>query len=221
MKPSIITLKQIASLWAVSSLYQDFEDEEYVYCYKVTKQDYQKVQKGNSSFVVGHIEVQSKITLQKSNLMFALMQYSAGDFHCAIKEFSDETEYNKMKAELIKTFLLNPLTEIIRALDEFFGKEYFTLKDIFIEERRKILQILLKDKMQKFARTYEEMYEEGKGSIYHMQNLGLAIPDEFKISAGYALSRKFNDLIMHSGGFVDPSITQQATDINFEAKKWE
>ena len=73
--------------------------------------------------------------------------------------------------------------------------------------------------MQKFARTYEEMYEEGKGSIYHMQNLGLAIPDEFKISAGYALSRKFNDLIMHSGGFVEPGITQQATDINYEAKK--
>lgn len=219
VKPSIITMKQIASLWAVSSLYQDFEDEEYVYCYKVTKHDYQRVQKGNSSFVVGHIEVQSKITLQKSNLMFALMQYSAGDFHCAIKEFSDENEYANMKAELIKTFLLNPLTEIIRALDEFFGKEYFTLKDIFIEERRKILQILLKGKMQKFARTYEEMYEEGKGSIYHMQNLGLAIPDEFKISAGYALSRKFNDLIMHSGGFVEPGITQQATDINYEAKK--
>lgn len=148
VKPSIITMKQIASLWAVSSLYQDFEDEEYVYCYKVTKHDYQRVQKGNSSFVVGHIEVQSKITLQKSNLMFALMQYSAGDFHCAIKEFSDENEYAGMKAELIKTFLLNPLTEIIRALDEFFGKEYFTLKDIFIEERRKILQILLKGKMQ-------------------------------------------------------------------------
>lgn len=218
VKPSIVTMKQIASLWAISSLYQDFEDEENVYCYKVIKHDYQRVQKGNLSFVAGQIEVQSRITLQKSNLIFALMQYSGGDFHCAIKEFSDETEYHKIKTELIKTFLLNTVTESIRALDEFFGKEYFTLKDIFIEERRKILQILLKGKMQKFARTYEEMYEEGKGSVYHMQNLGLAIPDEFKISAAYALSHKFNDLIIHSGGFVDPSITQQATDINFEAK---
>lgn len=219
VKPSIVTLKQIASLWAISSLYQDFEDEEDVYCYKVIKHDYQRVQKGNLSLVTGKIEVQSRITLQKSNLVFALMQYSGGDFHCALKEFSDEAEYTKMKSDLIKTFLLNTVTESIRALDEFFGKEYFTLKDIFIEERRKILQILLKGKMQKFARTYDDMYEEGKGSIYHMQNLGLAIPDEFKISAGYALSRKFNDLIMHSGGFVDPGIIQQVSDINFEAKK--
>ena len=104
-------------------------------------------------------------------------------------------------------------------MDEYFGKEYFTLKDIFIEERRKILQILLKDKMAKFAKTYEEMYEESKGSIYHMQNLSLAVPDEFKLSASYALSRKFNDLIMHSGGFLDPAIIQEAAGINFEAKQ--
>lgn len=219
VKPSIVTMKQVASLWAISSLYQDFDDEENVYCYKVIRHDYQKVEKGNSSFVTGCIEVQSRITQQKSNLIFALMQYADGDFHCAIKEYSEDIEFNTMKNTLIKKFLLDSITEIIRALDEYFGKEYFTLKDIFIEERRKILQILLKDKLDKFARTYEEMYDEGKSSIYHMQNLGLTIPDEFKISAGYALSRKFNDLIIHSGGFVDPTITQQAVDINYESKR--
>ena len=218
VKPSIVTPKQIASLWALSSLYQDFEDEENVYCYTVKRDEYQKIQKGNSNLVIGHIEIKSQITLQKSNLMFALMQYSGGDFHCAIKEYSDDAEFNKMKNDLIKTFMLNPLTEIIRSLDEYFGKEYYTLKDIFIEERRKVLQILLKDKMEKFARNYQDMYDEAKGSIYHMQNLGLAIPDEFKIAASYALSRKFNELVKHSGGFVDPGTIQEASNINFETR---
>ena len=219
VKPSVVTPKQTASLWAISSLYQDFEDEEDVYCYKIKRYDYQKVQKGNSTFIIGHIEIKSRITLESVNEVFALVQFSSGDFHCAIKEFSDENDYAQMKTNLLKTFMLNPLTEIIRALDENFGKEYFTLKDIFIEERRKILQIMLKGKLEKFAQTYKDMYDEGKGSIYHMQNLGLTIPDEFKISASYTLSHKFNDLIMHSGGFVDPTTLQQAFDINYEARK--
>lgn len=219
VRPSIVTPKQVASLWALSSLYQDFEDEENVYCYTIKKHDYKKVQKGSSTFVVGHIEIQSRITQQKSNLIFALMQYSGGDFHCAIKEYSDE--YGKLKTNLIKSFLMNPLTEIIRAMDENFGKEYFTLKDIFIEERRKILQILLKSKLEKFSQIYQGMYDEGKGSIYHLQGLGLKIPDEFKLSAGYALSRKFNDIVVHSGGFIDDDLIQQAIDINYEAKKIE
>lgn len=219
VKPSVVTTKQIASLWAISSLYRDFEDEEDVYCYKIKKQAYKKVQRGTSKLVVGHIEIESKITLQKSNLMFALVQYSNGDFHCAIKEFSDETEYLNIQKELFRIFILSPLTEIIRALDEYFGREYFTLKDIFIEERRKILQVMLQGKMQKFGQMYQEIYTEGKSSIYHMQSLGLSIPDEFKISAGYTLGHQFNDLIVNAKGFLDSEIIQAAGDINFETKK--
>lgn len=219
VKPSVVTTKQIASLWAISSLYKDFEDEDEVYCYKIRKQSYKKVQRGTSKLVVGHIEIESKITLQTSNLMFALVQYSNGDFHCAIKEFSDESEYLNIQKELFRIFVLSPLTEIIRALDEYFGREYFTLKDIFIEERRKILQVMLKGKMQKFGQMYQEIYSEGKSSIYHMQSLGLSIPDEFKISAGYTLGHQFNDLIINAKGFLDNEIIQAAMDINYEVKK--
>jgi len=219
VKPSIITLKQIACLWAVSSLYQDFEDEEDVYCYTIKRHDYQKVQKGGSNLVTGHIEIYSKVTLQKSDLVFALMQYSGGDFHCAIKEFSANEEYQELKNTLNKIFVLNPLTEIIRTLDEKFGKEYFTLKDIFIEERKKILQILLKGQMEKFSNTYQDIYEQGKSSIYQMQSLGLEIPNEFRLSAGYALSKRYNELLLHTDGFVENSVIRQIQDINFEAKK--
>ena len=150
-------------------------------------------------------------------MIFALLQFSGGDFHCAIKEYSDN--FSEIKKELIRTFLVSPLTEIIRNIDNYFGKEYFTLKDIFIEERRKILQTMLKGKLQIFANTYESMYNEGKGSIYQMQGLGLAIPEEFKISAQYVLTKQFNELFSTTRGFIDADVIQQAADINFEAKK--
>ena len=63
------------------------------------------------------------------------------------------------------------------------------------------------------------MYNEGKGSIYHMQTLGLDIPNEFKISAQYVLTKQFNDLFVDSKGFINSDILQQASDIIFEAKR--
>ncbi len=217
VKPSIVTPKQIVSLWAISSLYTDIEDEESVYCYKIKKHSYKRVVKGNSQLVIGHIEVKSKVTMAKSNLVFALLQFSGGDFHCAIKEYSDN--FMETRKELIRTYLVSPLTEIIRTIDNYFGSEYFTLKDIFIEERRKILQTMLKGKLQIFANTYQSMYNEGKGSIYQMQSLGLDIPNEFKISAQYVLTRQFNELFVDSKGFLSSDILQQASDIIFEAKR--
>ena len=217
VKPSVVTAKQIVSLWAISSLYTDIEDEENVYCYKIKKHSYKRVVKGNTQLVIGHIEVQSLVTLEKANMVFTLLQFSGGDFHCAIKEYSES--FTETRKELIRTYLVSPLTEIIRAMDSYFGKEYFTLKDIFIEERRKILQTMLKGKLQNFANTYESMYNEGKGSIYQMQTLGLEIPNEFKISAQYVLTKQFNDLFVESKGFLSSDILQQASDIIFEAKR--
>lgn len=216
VKPSVVTAKQIVSLWAISSLYSEIEDEENVYCYKIKKQSYKRVVKGNSQLVIGHIEVTSKITLEKANMVFALLQFSGGDFHCAIKEYSDS--FMETRKELIRTYLVSPLTEIIRTIDNYFGTEYFTLKDIFIEERRKILETMLKGKLQNFANTYQSMYNEGKGSIYQMQTLGLEIPKEFKISAQYVLTKQFNDLFAGKG-FFNTEILQQASDILFEAKR--
>ena len=217
VRPSIITSKQIVSLWAVSSLYQEMEDEEDVYCYTIRKKAYKNVKKGENHLIIGHVEIQSKITLEKQNLMFAMLQFSSGDFHCAIKEYSNN--YNEIKKELIRIYMVNPLTEIIRALDGYFGKEYFTLKDIFIEERRKILQILMRERLDEFAKTYENIYNEGKGSVLHLQALGLEIPNEFKISAEFTLTKQFNDLFVNSNGYFDENVIQAANDINFEAKK--
>ena len=217
VSPSVVTAKQIVSLWAISSLYAEFDDEEDVYCYRIKKHSYKRVIKGNSQLVIGHIEVKSLVTMEKSNLVFTLLQFSDGDFHCAIKDYYEG--FLETRKELIRTYLISPLTEIIRTIDNYFGAEYFTLKDIFIEERRKILQIMLKGKLQNFANTYNTMYNEGKGSIYQMQSLGLDIPKEFKISAQYVLTKQFNDLFVDSKGFIDSDILQQASDIIFEAKR--
>lgn len=218
VKPSIVTVKQITCLWALSSIYEDFEDEEEVYCYTVTRHSYKRVQCGAMTLITGHIDIKSKITLEKKEIMFALVQYAGGDFHCAIKEFSDDSDFNRIKNSIIKTFLTTSLTETIRALDEYFGKEYFTLKDIFIKERRKIIQILLKDKLDKFAENYRQIYLDGRGTIFHLQALGMTIPNEFKLSAEYTLSQKFNEIVSEAHELFDENTMQSVKDIIAEAK---
>lgn len=218
VKPSIVTVKQISCLWALSSLYEDFEDEEDVYCYVVTRHSYKRVQCGSMTLITGHIDVKSKITLEKKEIMFALVQYAGGDFHCAIKQFADDSDFNVIKNSIVKTFLTTSLTETIRALDEYFGKEYFTLKDIFIKERRKIIEILLRDKMNKFANNYREIYLDGRGTIFHLQALGMTIPNEFRLSAEYTLSQKFNEIVSETHELFDENSMQLVKDINAEAK---
>lgn len=218
VKPSVVSIKQLSCLWAISSLYEDFEDIEEVYCYTIECKAYKKINYGSMTLAIGHIQIKSKITLEKKELMFALLQYAGGDFHCAIKEFSDDTEYGKIKNALIKTFVSTSLTETIRALDEYFGKEYFTLKDILIKERRQILELLLRDKLEKFSENYRQIYQDGRATIFHLQALGMNIPNEFKLAAEYTLSQKFNEIVEDNHELFEESALQTAKDIIAEAK---
>jgi len=219
VRPSIVSLKQVVSHWAISSLFEDYDEETDIYCYTVKNLDYRKTKKGNTELVIGHIRVSSKITLETHDMIFALVHFSSEDFHCAIREFSGNAEYHKIRTTLLDKFNTAPITEIIRTLDENFGREYYTLKDLFIEERRKIINVLLQEKMSKFASTYESLYEEGKSPVMQLHELGVQVPSEFKLVAEYTLSKAFNSLIENAEKVLDKDIIQQALDIKNEAQK--
>lgn len=218
VKPAVISTKEIATLWAVSSLYRDFDKDVSLYCFDITKHNYRKMSKGGTNFVTGRIEIKSRITLEKSDLIFALLQYPGGDFHCAIKEYSNQNEYIKITKNLTDAYTNTSITETIRQLDENFGTEYYSLKNIFSDERSKILSVLLKDKLNKFSNVYREIYNEGKGSILQLKDLGLYIPEEFKLAAQYTLSHDFNNLFNSGNPLIDEETLQLAKEINCEAK---
>lgn len=219
VKPSVIDFKQIASVWAITSLYRDYAKKTDLYCFNIKKHHYKKISKGYTNLVTGHIEIKSKVTLEKVDVMFALLQYSGGDFHCAVKKYDGEENYMNTVKNLIQAYQLHPPTETIRLLDEFFGKKYFTLKDVFIEERREILKALLKSETSKFQSVYKEVYEEGKGSVLHLKSLGLDVPVEFKLAAKYTLSQQFNAIFKHKNCFDDETLVQSACDIIKEAEE--
>lgn len=218
VKPSVIKTKQIVSHWAISSLFEEYEEETDVFCYTVKNVDYKKVQKGNSTLVVGRIEITSKVTTEKRDMIFAMLHFSGEDFHCAIKGFSSNTEYLTLKEEIFEQYGSSSLTEVIRTLDKYFGKEYFTLKDLFLEERRKIINVLIKDQMEKFSLAYQSLFEECKGPMLELQKLGLQIPFEFQIVSEYTISKEFNALFEDEIDLKDEEFITKAKNLNDEAK---
>ena len=81
-----------------------------------------------------------------------------------------------------------------------------------------IIQILLRDKLNKFADYYRQIYIDGRGTIYHLQALGMNIPNEFKLAAQYTLSQNFNELVSENHELFDENSMQKEKEILAEAK---
>lgn len=217
VKPSVVTTKQIIAQWAISSLYQDFEDETELYSYNINRLDYRKLKNAKSVLAFGRIKVTSKITLETNDMMFVILKFANSDFHCAIKEFSNQSNYNKVKTEILDKYMNASYTEIMRAIDDNFGKEYFSVRNLFQDERKDILKIQLKNKINRSSQTFKSLYDESKTGILQLGKLGVHIP-EYDIMARFSLSKDFNALFNETADIFDEELIHQAVDINNEAK---
>lgn len=217
VKPSTVSIKQIAALWAIYSMHSDIEDNTTLYCYNIKRHYSKQVSNGTSEFSVGRVEIESKITLEKYDFFYSAIQFAAGDFHFAVKRYDDSEDLQDITRKLVNIYQNNPITEIIRALDNIFGHEYYTLKDILIEDRTKIIMTSFKDKLGKFSNTYREVYNEGKSSILQLIALGVPVPSEYKLAAQYTLSNDFNEIFVDSTDIVEDSVVQRALEITKEA----
>ncbi len=221
VKPAAINKEQIANLWAISSLYKKHDDTINLYCYEITQQKYHKAVNAGTELVLGQLKIKSKVTTEESEISFALLQYAGNDFQCAISNSLINEEFENLAPELLDKFAYNPLIETIREIDKSFGSNYFTLQDIFMEERRVLLSTLLKDKLNKFSDNYRAVYSEGKDSILHLKKLGLNVPVEFKIAAQYTLSQDFNNQFLVEKNILDEDVVCCAANICDDAKLFD
>lgn len=217
VKPAVVSRRQIVTQWALKSLYKETDIKESIYCYEVEKIDYAKLKNNTTTLAFGHVKVKSNITLSLQEFIFAILRFPGGDFHCTVAHFDTEEKYNKIKTELLHKFSNAPLTEVIRALDNDFEKNYFTLENMFTQERKELLSINIENKVTKFSQNFQEMYEGAQGTILQLAELGIEIPPEISLVAKYTLSKNFNNLFSNTEDIFSKEIIEQAYSIIKEA----
>ena len=160
----------------------------------------------------------SEILRDNTELVLALMQFADGDFHCGVKIFESEDDFENILEELGTTYENSPPTESFRLLDKFFGRDYLTFNDISYEEKKNVLNYVVKNRMKKVQSVYREVYRDTRSSMHRYRQLDLIVPHEFALAAKYTLSQDFNNAIDNCGSFTNNEFIQKAVHINDEAK---
>lgn len=196
VKPSVVTVEKIAAQWAFSSKFLNPEDLDEIYCYKVKKINTKTVKKNQASVNFGHIELTSKITFEKFDMSYVILNTASGDFYCSVKKLKSPEEYAQDKSEITKVFMSSDLIETLKVIQGLVSLQYYTLKDILIDKRKVILEKILISKLLKTEKTYQDLYDELKAPVSYYIDLGMDIPDVFRVSAKFTLLRRLeNELI--------------------------
>ena len=220
VKPSVVCIEQIVCHWAISSLYTDLADLDEIYCYKIKKVNYKVVKNGHAELVLGRIEVTSEITYEKWDMGFALLKTPDSEFYCTTKECAPDEDLSEGRKFIIDKFMSNVMLETLKSFEEHYSAKFYRLKDVLIDKRKIILDNVLKSRLTRVANMYEELYEELKIPVAHLANLGMDIPDAFRVSAKFCLIKNLQDILFHIEDFRNEEFLEEVRKIKKGADKF-
>lgn len=188
VKPAMIDLKKVGIHYAVSSLFEDYPERSKIYCYVIDRKDYQGIHAGRMKLAVGKICITSEITWKTECISFGVLYFGDHSINGGVRNFLGDEAYQSMKNEIIAAFESGEFADIIRLMDKHFGMHNYSLGDLFRDEQRKILNIIIKTAMEDFEASYRKMYDDNRILMGFLQETGMPIPKAFYAAAEFTLS---------------------------------
>ncbi len=215
VKPAMIDLKKVAAHYAVSSLFEEYVDETNIYSYSIKREDYQKIEAGNTELAIGRVSVSSNITGESELISFCVLHFGGHAINGGVRNFIGPDAYNSMKDEIIKTFEKGDFADIIRLMDTHFGMHSYSLINLFRDQQRNILNFLISQTLQDFEDTYRRMYENNKILMGFLLEIGMPIKKAFYSAAEFILNVDIKK------AFENETIDiEKIQNLIYEIKKW-
>jgi hypothetical protein len=179
----MVDLTKVAAHYAISSLFEEYSEDNEVFCYTVTNQDYRTSECGKSRMVTGLARVASEVTGESALLTYGVFHFGGHVINAGVREFRGDEAYQNLVQELAGTCTTGDFTEVVRLLDKHFGGSTYSLKSLFRDEQRKVLGYILESTMSEIETAYRQLYEHHYPPMRFLAELGGPVPRAFHSAA--------------------------------------
>jgi alpha-amylase/alpha-mannosidase (GH57 family) len=194
VRPMVATLRTVIADDTISTLIEPEAPKQRLGVYEIQEVGAQRESRGSFTLMTGRVRVQSELTGESLQAIYAALGSDGQDFRCSVKGYVDTEEYTQVQTELFRLFTQRSLTEVVRALDAHFGEEYFALSQLFPDQQRRISQRLVAKALERFEQHCDEVYRTNHRVIDFIRTKNFPLPDVLRMAAQSSLNREIAQL---------------------------
>lgn len=216
--PGRVNLEKFLSHIAITSLFRNsLQDISNTYNYQVTMQFHRILRREKLSLALGRALITSSTTLEARDFIFVVCHYGDQHLRCTIREYTEDLDLEMLLRELNDR--MGDPSGLTRFVDECLGKSYYTLNDMFLDERKRILSFLVQEKTQDYYTCYSSIYDKDRELMESLHEVGLDLPEEYRIAAEYTLGHRLEHYILDYVQNQDETAYQKALKIFETARR--
>src|SRR2546422_483752 len=172
---------------------------------------------GGHRLLVGRMHVASSLTGEDDEAAYAVLHFGGHEVHCAVQIGFPTDRFREMRTKLMGRFGRDVLSEVMRTVDAALGPTYFTLRDLLLEDRRRVLEALTAQQLEALDETYRRVYQENRGLMDYLRDAQAPLPPEMVMAAVVVLTR---DLETELNAPLDAPLTPRAVTLVEELRSW-
>jgi alpha-amylase/alpha-mannosidase (GH57 family) len=193
--PTKVDLSRVAAHYAVASLFDNFDDDADIYCYQVSRRDFEVQKAGRARLAVGSITVRSLVTLEEGQFDFAVLHLGETELTGGVCAARTADEYEAVKNELVEEVQPGGIPGLIRLLDTFFSESTLSIRALFRDEQRRIFNLLCNATLEEAESAFRQLHERYDPLMRFHTRLGIPVPKVLKTVAEFDLNVQLRKLL--------------------------
>jgi alpha-amylase/alpha-mannosidase (GH57 family) len=188
VKPAMVDLLKVGAHYAICSLFETYDENSRIYCYAVHREESRNALAGAASLTVGRARVTSEITRESADLSYGVVNLGNHVVTAGVRTYQGEEAYQEMARTVIDSFERAEFSEVIRLLDQFFEGNTYTLKQLFRDKQRAVLDQILDTTLTQVAEDYRRIYERHAPLMRFLKELNIPQPKALYTAAEFVLN---------------------------------
>ncbi len=195
VRPAIVDFPKLAAHYAIRSVFEEYGEHAKIYSYEVDRGDYSRAETGKMRLVTGRARFTSGITHEWSDLTFGVLHFGDHNLTGGVRQFLGEQEYRTTADSLHEAFSRADTPEVLLLLDRSFDKNIYSLKSLFRDDQRKIIDIVLGETLAQAENSLRQRYEQHAPLMKFLADLHVEQPKLFRTLAEFALNRELREAL--------------------------
>ncbi len=188
VNPMKLDLLRVGVHYAVSSLFEEYEEETKIYCYRLERDIHRVHGSGKLRLAIGKTRVSSDLTWDNDTLSYAVLHLGDHNLNGAVRRFQGDEAFSSMEHEITAAFGRGDVLEVIRIMDRHYGVNNFSIWHLFKDEQRKVVNQVLDRTVTDIEISYRRIYDNSYAIMNFLRDLNIPLSKPFGMAAEYIIN---------------------------------
>jgi alpha-amylase/alpha-mannosidase (GH57 family) len=188
VKPTTVSLEAVAAHYAMSSLFEGYNDDDRIFCFRAERLAYETARAGRAGLVVGLVRITNEITGEADAFAFGVLHWGDHNISGCIRQTGQKTLDPSFSKEIFDVFSKADFPATLKRMEQQLGSASYSLKRLFRDEQRKILDIILDATLADAEAAYRQLYENYAPLMLYLNDSQIPSPKALQTAAEFILN---------------------------------